>query len=132
MNYTKFDAADYLDSEEAIAAYLSAIMEENDPDLLIAALGDIARARGAMMGESTPPAREPRPAPRPAAPSVPMRLVVAAPTELAAALMLLAAPENACPPHPPRWPRCPRCWLSPQGGLPCSQRATGKRWPPRN
>ena len=46
MNYTKFDAADYLDSEEAIAAYLSAIMEENDPDLLIAALGDIARARG--------------------------------------------------------------------------------------
>ena len=45
-NYTKFDAAEYLGSEEAVAAYLSAVMEENDPDLLIAALGDIARARG--------------------------------------------------------------------------------------
>ena len=46
MKYSKFDVVDYLDSEEAIAAYLSAVMEENDPDLLIAALGDIARARG--------------------------------------------------------------------------------------
>lgn len=46
MKYSKFDIVDYLDSEEAIAAYLSAVMEENDPDLLIAALGDIARARG--------------------------------------------------------------------------------------
>lgn len=46
MNYTKFDVVDYLDDEEAIAGYLSAVLEENDPDLLIAALGDIARARG--------------------------------------------------------------------------------------
>ena len=46
MKYSKFDVVDYLDSEEAIAAYLSAVMEENDPDLLIAALGDIARSRG--------------------------------------------------------------------------------------
>lgn len=46
MKYSKFDVVDYLDSEEAIAAYLSAVMEENDPELLIAALGDIARARG--------------------------------------------------------------------------------------
>lgn len=46
MKLTKFDIVDYLDSEEAIAAYLSSVMEENDPDLLIAALGDIARARG--------------------------------------------------------------------------------------
>lgn len=44
--YSKFDVVDYLDSEKAIAAYLSAVMEKNDPDLLIAALGDIARARG--------------------------------------------------------------------------------------
>ncbi len=44
--FSKFDAAEYLGSEEEIAAYLSAVMEENDPDLLIAALGDIARARG--------------------------------------------------------------------------------------
>lgn len=46
MKYSKFDVVDYLDSEEAIAAYLSAVMEENDPELLIAALGDIARAKG--------------------------------------------------------------------------------------
>lgn len=46
MKYSKFDVVDYLDSEEAIAAYLSAVLEKNDPDLLIAALGDIARARG--------------------------------------------------------------------------------------
>lgn len=41
-----FDAARYLDSEEAIAAYLTDILEPNDPALLAAALGDIARARG--------------------------------------------------------------------------------------
>ena len=44
--FSKFNAAEYLGSEEEIAAHLSAVMEENDPDLLIAALGDIARARG--------------------------------------------------------------------------------------
>jgi probable addiction module antidote protein len=37
---------EYLDSEEAIAAYLTSMMEEGDPALLAAALGDIARARG--------------------------------------------------------------------------------------
>lgn len=46
MKFTKFDITGYLDSEEAIAAYLSAVMDERDPDLLLAALGDIARARG--------------------------------------------------------------------------------------
>lgn len=46
MKFTKFDITNYLDSEEAIAAYLSAVMDEGDPDLLLAALGDIARARG--------------------------------------------------------------------------------------
>ena len=32
--------------EESIAAYLSDMMEEGDPGLLAAALGDVARARG--------------------------------------------------------------------------------------
>ena len=41
-----FDAADYLDSEEAITAYLNAILEENDDALLAEALGDIAKACG--------------------------------------------------------------------------------------
>ncbi len=41
-----FDAAPYLDSEEAIAAFLTDILETNDAALLASALGDIARARG--------------------------------------------------------------------------------------
>jgi probable addiction module antidote protein len=43
---TEFDAAPYLDGEAAIAAYLTDILEANDPALLASALGDIARARG--------------------------------------------------------------------------------------
>jgi len=41
-----FGAAPYLDSEAAIAAYLTDILEANDSALLAAALGEIARARG--------------------------------------------------------------------------------------
>ena len=42
----EFDAAEYLNSEEDVAAYLTTILEENDAALLAAALGDIARSRG--------------------------------------------------------------------------------------
>ena len=42
----EFDAAPYLDSEAAVAAYLTDILEANDAALLAAALGNIARARG--------------------------------------------------------------------------------------
>lgn len=42
----EFDAAEYLSSDEDVAAYLTAVMEDDDPALLAAALGDIARARG--------------------------------------------------------------------------------------
>ena len=41
-----FDPAEYLESEEAMAEYLTAIIEQNNPALLAAALGAIARARG--------------------------------------------------------------------------------------
>ncbi|GJD48765.1 hypothetical protein OPKNFCMD_1490 [Methylobacterium crusticola] len=41
-----WDAAEYLDSQEAIAAYLEAAFEEGDPALIAAAIGDVARARG--------------------------------------------------------------------------------------
>ncbi len=40
------DFSEHLDSEQAVADYLTAILEEGDPALLAAALGDIARARG--------------------------------------------------------------------------------------
>lgn len=43
--FNHYDTADYLQNEEDIAAYLEAVMEENDPALLAAALGDVARAR---------------------------------------------------------------------------------------
>jgi DNA-binding phage protein len=43
---TPFDAADYLDSPEAILGYLEAVFEDGDPALIAAALNDAARARG--------------------------------------------------------------------------------------
>jgi len=42
----EFDAAEYLESDADVAAYLTAVLEENDAALLAAALGDIARSRG--------------------------------------------------------------------------------------
>ncbi len=44
--FTPFDAADYLDDDETIAAYLNATLEEDDPDAFLCALKTIARARG--------------------------------------------------------------------------------------
>lgn len=44
--YAPFDAADYLDSEEVIAEYLSAAAEDANPDVFLIALGDVAKARG--------------------------------------------------------------------------------------
>ncbi len=41
-----FDAARYLDDDEAIAEYMTAVLETNDPDLLLLALSDVARAKG--------------------------------------------------------------------------------------
>jgi probable addiction module antidote protein len=43
---SKFDAVDYLKTEKDIAAYLSAVLEDGDPALFVAAIGDIARAKG--------------------------------------------------------------------------------------
>ena len=41
-----FDAAEYLDSEEAIAEYISEAMQDPNPDVLLEALATVARARG--------------------------------------------------------------------------------------
>jgi probable addiction module antidote protein len=46
---TRFDAADYLDSEERQVAYITAALETGDADFVRDALGIVARARG--MGE---------------------------------------------------------------------------------
>ncbi len=41
-----WDAAEHLKSEEDMAAYLEAALEEGDASLFAASLGDIARAKG--------------------------------------------------------------------------------------
>lgn len=43
---TGWDPAKYVESDEAVAAYLDVAIEEDDPALLAAALGDVARAKG--------------------------------------------------------------------------------------
>ena len=42
----EFDITEHLDSEQAIAEYITIVLEENDPAALAVALGSVARARG--------------------------------------------------------------------------------------
>ncbi len=44
--FTPFDAADYLDDEETVAAYLSEALEDSDPDVFLIAIRTVARAQG--------------------------------------------------------------------------------------
>jgi probable addiction module antidote protein len=46
IKVTEFDASAYLDSEEAIVEYLTAALEDDDPDVFLAAVGHVAKARG--------------------------------------------------------------------------------------
>jgi probable addiction module antidote protein len=46
VTYAPFEVADYLDSEEAIAEYLSLAARDEDSGVLLKALGDVAKARG--------------------------------------------------------------------------------------
>jgi len=41
-----WDPAEYLETEEQIAAYLDDIFQSGDPNLIITAIGDVARSRG--------------------------------------------------------------------------------------
>ena len=43
---TPWDPADHLKTDEEMASYLDAALEEGDPTLVAAALGDIARGKG--------------------------------------------------------------------------------------
>ena len=59
--FSRYDVADYLKSDEELAAYLDACMEEagDDAAYIAAALGDIARARGmAQLAKDTGISRE--------------------------------------------------------------------------
>lgn len=46
LKTTPFDAAEYLDDEQTIVAYLNEVLGEGDPSAIIEAIGTVARARG--------------------------------------------------------------------------------------
>lgn len=56
---SRWSVLDHLQTEKEMLLYLEACLEENDPALLAAALGDIARARGmAQLARDTGLTRE--------------------------------------------------------------------------
>jgi len=46
LNLAPFDASDYLDNAETIAEYLTAALENPDPDAFLVAVRDVAKAQG--------------------------------------------------------------------------------------
>lgn len=44
--FAPFDASDYLDNEEVIAEYLTAALEDPDPEVFLSAVANVAKARG--------------------------------------------------------------------------------------
>ena len=46
LKLTEFDASAYLDSEEVIAEYLTAALEDENPNVFLTAVGNVAKARG--------------------------------------------------------------------------------------
>jgi hypothetical protein len=51
---TRWDPADHLVSSEDMAAYLEAALEDGNPKVIAAALGDSARAKGMHRSPVTP------------------------------------------------------------------------------
>ena len=45
-NIAAFDAADYLDDDTVIAEYLNTALEDENPDVFLQAVADVAKARG--------------------------------------------------------------------------------------
>jgi len=45
-NIAAFDAADYLNTDEIIAEYLSAALEDPNPEVFLMAVADVAKAKG--------------------------------------------------------------------------------------
>jgi probable addiction module antidote protein len=46
ISFSKFEASDFLKSEAAIEEFLVAAMEDPNPDVFLAALGEVAKVRG--------------------------------------------------------------------------------------
>lgn len=54
-----FDVVDYLDDEQVIAEYINAALEDENPELLLQAIADVAKARGmTQLAKSTGLGRE--------------------------------------------------------------------------
>jgi probable addiction module antidote protein len=45
-DYAVFDVSDHLDNEEVIAEYLTAAVEDENPDVMLLAIANVAKARG--------------------------------------------------------------------------------------
>lgn len=57
--FTAYDTADYLTDEETIAEYLTAALQDPDPDMFLVAVKNVARARGmAQLAKDTGLGRE--------------------------------------------------------------------------
>jgi probable addiction module antidote protein len=55
----EFDASAFLDDEEVIAEYLTAALEDENPEVFLVAVGNVAKARGmSAIAESTGLGRE--------------------------------------------------------------------------
>jgi probable addiction module antidote protein len=52
METSKFDIADYLDSNEIIAEYLNEVLEEGDDSALVTAIGNIEKVMGSASQET--------------------------------------------------------------------------------
>jgi probable addiction module antidote protein len=46
VTYAPFDISDYLDNDEVIAEYLTAASQDASPDVLLAAIAHVAKAKG--------------------------------------------------------------------------------------
>jgi probable addiction module antidote protein len=46
VRVTDFDPSAFLDSDEVVAEYLTAALEDDNPDVFLAAVGNVAKARG--------------------------------------------------------------------------------------
>jgi probable addiction module antidote protein len=59
VKITPFDASEYLDSDEMMVEYLTLTLEDENPEVFISALGDIAKAKGmAQIAKDTGLSRE--------------------------------------------------------------------------
>ncbi len=59
IKLSEFDPSAYLDNDEVIAEYLTAALEDGNPDVFLSAVGNVAKARGmSAIAESTGLGRE--------------------------------------------------------------------------